>query len=181
MQIRGAQKMFQVAPGRCPRVAWLSFTFRADELSSPQTATCANFTSVNGGLELGQVKSRRAHDRTESEIGDGGAHLRNLAVLACGVDPIGQQDHEKLLIRINPERRPGKARVTKTSWTKPQSGGGVSVRALRVPSQRAGTHVRVHYAGEKLYSFRVDELVAPDSPLIDEHVGELSQILGRRE
>src|SRR6267154_6197439 len=86
----------------------------------------------------------RESERLYHRVVHGGAHGRNLVIFARGIDAVGQQDDEELAVRVNPDRRAGKSKVSKAAWRKISAAR--RIRRGRHPSER------VRIAREHLWS-----------------------------
>src|SRR6267378_8343959 len=65
----------------------------------------------------------------------GGAHDSDFIVRARGIDAVGQKDNEELPVRVNPDRRAGKAEMAEAARGEITAAGGI--RRGNHPSKRA--------------------------------------------
>src|ERR1700678_487243 len=119
-------------------------------------------------------------ERLDNRIVQSRAHLADLFVGARGVHAIGQQDHEKVALRVNPQRGAGKPGVTKAACRKILARRG-GRRGRHVPSQGSR---RVTYAlssGKFLNRCAGNDAVVLINSAIQEHLRKNRHITGRRK
>ena len=109
----------------------------------------------------------------------GGPHGRNLVVFARGIDAIGQQDDEKLAVRINPDRRAGKSQMPETARRKIAAARGIGRR--HHPAERARVARERLGSGELRNRRASQQAMVAVYPAIQKHLAERREIGRRRE
>ena len=123
----------------------------------------------------GRVDDRRGHQR-----GDLGPQADGAAPLAIGMEPAGQEDHERLGLGVDPDAGAGEPGVAEAGRPE-QRPSRTTVSRLDVPPQaaplafgrRAGVDHRPDGQGRK------HPLAVKPFAAIEEHLGEHGEVVGR--